>query len=570
MHLGYRSINILPKAGWRFFLFHTSAPPAHHLLCRVQDARRHIKVPVSGDGAPAHYAGQRMSLGKGMVVHPWQAGMLSGCREPFPPLVPEARNHPGTVSAGSNPALLPPAPAPIPGIGGGGYDGSPKKDPLFPYPVLFSGESWKSNAIGTGACMHSVCQLCIVNMMAKDKSFILCRTKNSQLFCGASSSLYSPNTGEKMTRTIYILCALVIAAAILCCGCTNTTTLSEDQAPSAGTRTVTDMEGNQITLPADGATFAVFGGPISQVPYLLGANASVTAVTKGAQMMQMMQEMDPDIADKPAPRTTNGNVNIEELLIANPDCVIAFDVDGNIVASQTDIPVIYLSGTMGDGFAEIRQEVIFMGEVFQKPERAQAYVEYLNETLAFLRSRTADIPEDERVSVFLGEGVSHLQTLGGDTFFTEWTEVAGCTNAVYAIETTQGQQEGMHTGINEISMEQILAVDPGMIIIDTGNPAELATDERWKDLRAVKESRVYKEPTALFLWSRPSAESAVLYPLWLAYTAYPDRFSDMSLTDRIKDFYAEIFEYSITDAQAQKIINGTYGRVTFGQVQQSG
>ncbi|MDN7011589.1 Fe3+-hydroxamate ABC transporter substrate-binding protein [Methanoculleus sp. FWC-SCC3] len=368
-----------------------------------------------------------------------------------------------------------------------------------------------------------------------------------------------------MTKISYVLCALIVASGILCCGCTTTTT-PEDP---AATRTITDMEGNQITLPAKGATFGVFGGPISQVPYLLGANASIVAVTKGPQMMEMMQEMDPGIIDKPAPRTTNGNVNIEELLVANPDCVIAFDVDGKIVESHTDIPVIYLSGTMGDGFDEMRREIAFMGEVFGKPDRAQAYIDYLDGTLAFLRERTGDIPDDERATVFLGEGVSHLQTLGGDTFFAEWTEAAGCRNAVAGIETTLGQQEGMHTGINEISMEQVLAVDPDIIIIDTGSPTELKDDSRWKELGAVKEGRVYKEPTGVFLWSRPSAESAVLYPLWLAYNAYPDRFEDVPLTDRVKDFYAEIFEFPITDAQAQKVIDGTYGSVTFGQVKQS-
>lgn len=372
-----------------------------------------------------------------------------------------------------------------------------------------------------------------------------------------------------MTRSVYVLCALIIAAGILCCGCTTTTT-PDDPAVQAGTRMITDMEGNQVVLPAEGATFGVFGGPISQVPYLLAANDSVVAVTKGPQMMEMMQEMDPGITKKPAPRTTNGNVNIEELLVTNPSCVIAFDVDGEIVESHTDIPVIYLSGTMSDGFEEMRREITFMGEVFQKPERAQAYIDYLDEILAFLKNRTADIPEGERVTVFLGEGVSHLQTLGGDTFFTEWTDAAGCVNAVSAIETTQGQQEGMHTGINEISMEQVLAVNPDIIIVDTGSPADLANDIRWKELAAVKEGRVYKEPTGLFLWSRPSAESAVLYPLWLAYAAYPDRFSDVPLTDRVKDFYTEIYGFPINDAQAQKVIDGAYGSVTFGQVKQSG
>ena len=83
-----------------------------------------------------------------------------------------------------------------------------------------------------------------------------------------------------MTRTSYVLCALIIAAGMLCCGCTTTTGTPDDPAAPAGTRTITDMEGHQIVLPASGETFGIFGGPISQVPYLLGANESITAVTK--------------------------------------------------------------------------------------------------------------------------------------------------------------------------------------------------------------------------------------------------------------------------------------------------
>ncbi len=366
---------------------------------------------------------------------------------------------------------------------------------------------------------------------------------------------------------------------VLLCGCTNTTTSIQTPQTNASaqsghetgtTRTITDMSGNTIILPVKGATFALFGGPINQIPYLLGVNESVIAVTKGPQMMQMMQELDPGIVTKPAPRTTNGNVNIEELLVANPDCVIAFDVDGAIVESKTDIPVIFLTGTMSDGFDEMKKEVIFFGEVFQSPGRAEEYVTYLNTTLAFLNDRTADIPQDKRAIVFLGEGASHLQTLGGDTFFKEWTAAAGCINAVDMISTTQGQQEGMHTGINEISMEQVLEINPDIIIIDTGKPSDIASDERWKSLKAVLEGNVYKEPTGLFLWSRPSAESAVLYPLWMAYMAYPDRFSDVPLTERVKDFYATIFDYPLTTEQAQKVIDGMYGSVTFGQVKTSG
>lgn len=330
-------------------------------------------------------------------------------------------------------------------------------------------------------------------------------------------------------------------------------------------RQVTDMTGRNISIPAKAATFGVFGGPISQIPYMLGAQDSVVAVTKGAQMMELMNLMDPTLKTKPAPRTTNGNVNIETLLAANPDCVIAFDVDGRIVEKHTEIPVIFLSGNMGAAFDELREEVRFFGEVFQKNERATRYVTYLDKTLKMIKERIGDIPVEKRKKIFVGEGSSHLQTLGGDTFITKWMDAAMCRNAILDVNTTVGQHEGMHTGFMEISMEQVIQSNPDMIIIDRGKPADLKQDSRWQEIKAVKENRVYMVPSGVFLWSRPSAESAVLYPLWMAFKAYPEHFADLSYRDELKRFYREIFEYEISDQQADKIENGKMGRVLFGQ-----
>ena len=46
-----------------------------------------------------------------------------------------------------------------------------------------------------------------------------------------------------------------------------------------------------------------------------------------------------------------------------------------------------------------------------------------------------------------------------------------------------------------------------------------------------------------------------LFTEWMAFNAYPDRFSDMAIEDEIKRFYSEILDYKLSDEDVQGILN---------------
>lgn len=324
------------------------------------------------------------------------------------------------------------------------------------------------------------------------------------------------------------------------------------------TRTVTDMAGRQVTLPAQGTTYATLGGPLSQLPYIFGAGDQVIAMSEGGNS-SLMQELDPAVKDKPIVRTCSSNTNIEELLKANPSAVIAFMTDGQLVEAKTEIPVIYYLSTMSDDFDGLQEQITVFGKVFDNPEAAERYNTYLDNTLSLIRDRVGSIPPEDRKTVFLGEGQDHLASVGGDTFVSRSImEAAGIRNAVEDIQSSKGKEVGLHVGFAEISMEHIIMADPDIILIDTGSPEDLYQARQWQEIAAVKNKQVYVRPSGLFTWSRPSAESAVLFPLWLAVTAYPERFSDISLHDEVKRFYKEIFGVELSDTAAARIIDGSY------------
>lgn len=174
-----------------------------------------------------------------------------------------------------------------------------------------------------------------------------------------------------------------------------------------------------------------------------------------------------------------------------------------------------------------------------------------------IEQRTAGIPEEERPVVFNAYESSHLVTLGGDTFLDERIRIAGCRNAAASVRTL-GKREGLHSGLAEVSMEQVLAWNPDILVVNSGSPEELERDPAWRTVKAVKEKRVYKQPAGIFIWNRPTAESAVLHPLWLAMLAHPDRFSDLDIRAEVRRFYHEVFEYDLTEQQVDRILSGEY------------
>jgi iron complex transport system substrate-binding protein len=327
-------------------------------------------------------------------------------------------------------------------------------------------------------------------------------------------------------------------------------------AQSGRTRWIADMIGRRMQVPDPLTRVALFGGPTGQIAYILGARNQLCAVTSTLRSSELVNAFDPTIKDLPGPRSTSGHLNLEELLLANPQLVIAGDLDGSIVEKKTRIPVAYLDSNMNHGISALKTEIRFYASVFQKEARGEKYISYLDKTLALVRTRTQAIPENKRKKVFNGYSPTHLVTLGGDTFMHERILTAGCRDAAEAISTS-GAKEGLHVGLSEISFERVLGWDPDVLIIDSGTPEDLYRDVRWKNVKAVRNREVYKQPVGVFIWDRPTAEAAVLYPLWLAKTVYPESFRDIDMVEEVKRFYREIMSFNLSDAQARTVLTGS-------------
>jgi iron complex transport system substrate-binding protein len=82
----------------------------------------------------------------------------------------------------------------------------------------------------------------------------------------------------------------------------------------------------------------------------------------------------------------------------------------------------------------------------------------------------------------------------------------------------------------------------------------MKTNPVWASLEAVENDKVFVLPVGGFIWNRPSCESAVLLPLWLAQKAYPDKFKDISIEQEVKRYWKEIIGFELSNEDVKNIL----------------
>jgi len=351
-------------------------------------------------------------------------------------------------------------------------------------------------------------------------------------------------------RNILVLGTLIAIAAIVCVSAAAFYFASVPSLPVEKTGTITDLTGRTVEIPLDINRVAVLTSPCVQEMYIIGEGNKLCAITTSAKKRPILQKIDPQLKNIPAPRRCCADINIEELLRTNPDICIGSVMDMAVVEKNTDLLTVRI-GAPDASFATLKREINLFGEIFGKEEEANEYISYLDEMLDMIKSRTSGIPLGNRVKVFLGFDSDHLVTYGGDTYMQERIEAAGCINVAKNVSTLGGKEGGL--GI--VSMEQVLAWNPDVIVINQGKPEDLLNDSRWAEISAIKNKKVFYLPQGIFIWNRPSAEAAVLLPEWLASISYQETFEDMDMGKEIKDFYSEIFDYNLCDEDVYEILH---------------
>ncbi|MDO4581599.1 MAG: ABC transporter substrate-binding protein [Bacillota bacterium] len=243
--------------------------------------------------------------------------------------------------------------------------------------------------------------------------------------------------------------------------------------------------------------------------------------------------------------------NLEAVVAAAPDVLINYGSvnDATIssaddIQAQTGIPCVVLNSDMEETAAAYRM----LGEIFGMPERAEELAVYAEEALAFAES--IDIPEEERVSVYFGNGLENLETAPVGSWHASLLELVDAINVAVV--------EGEVTNRIDVSAEQVIGWNPEVVLLN-GEPTEdlspvqaveaFLADARYQNVQAVVNDQVYAIPKYPYSWfDRPPGPNRLIGIYWLAELLYPENF-DLDIKAEAREFYALYYHMELSDEQ---------------------
>ena len=316
-----------------------------------------------------------------------------------------------------------------------------------------------------------------------------------------------------------------------------------------GTKVIKDVDGQEVTVPVTPERVANLWHANNQVILTLGGAPKLSATTHYVTTIPWFRQVYPDITKVPAPIAANNDLNMEALLATKPDVVL--------VSSEKQAEAVRKAGltAVRVGFSDMNglmQTVNLTAEVLGTQgayERAQKYNAYMQKNLKLIEERLKDLPDSERPKVMhIGSGTKVQNVSGSGIVIDEWIKIAGGQNVATDLK-----------GMKDVSMEQITSYAPEVIIIGGDASAKgvqtIQSDAAWKDVPAVKNGKIIRNPYGTFNWDRYSTEEA-LQVLWAAKTLHPQKFTDIDMVKETQQFYSTFFGYSLSADDAQRILAG--------------
>lgn len=315
----------------------------------------------------------------------------------------------------------------------------------------------------------------------------------------------------------------------------------------SGARLVTDMAGRAVPLPPRIQRVVTLGSlpVLNSFVFTMGEGRTIVnglADFAGSPHWKYQTVFAPHLARLPPMQQPNREPNLEAILLARPDVVLTMHRASVDLLRPTGIPTILLAWREPE---DVKACMTLLGEVFRKPDVAARYRRYFDDTLARVGAELKAVPPTARPSVLY----FHPASLTQPRLIAEWWIPAAGGVSVTG--------DGRAAESRSFSLEQVVVWDPDILIV-TGprDVTTVRTDPVFRQLKAVRQGRVYVAPVGAHTWANRTAEQP-LTVLWAAKTFHPGRFASVDLAAEVKAFYREFFGHELTDAQVAEMLGGT-------------
>ena len=359
---------------------------------------------------------------------------------------------------------------------------------------------------------------------------------------------------KKQNVIISIILTLMLALTITGCG--------GDSSSAQADRTVTDCLGREVEIPDNPQNVACLYATAAHMMAMLDEGDKIVGCPNGVKSDVLMQMKYPGITETATPHQ-EGSVNAEELLRIDTDLAL---VSYSLAASEGEmakldelgIPYVVIDYTTID---ELRTAVKVAGDVFDKQDKAQEYLEFFDDTLTMVDERLADVYMKDAPSVYHSVNEA-IRTDPEGSICGEIMEKAKVEDVSIAKGT-------LATGKNAyVTLEEIYNWDPDAFIANEYSVTDyILSDSKWSRLTAVKNKKVYTLPVVATRWCHPGSMEAHMGVLAVALQFYPDRFDDFDMKKYTADYYESYFGLELDDNTIDKILAGEGMRASNSPVQ---
>lgn len=350
---------------------------------------------------------------------------------------------------------------------------------------------------------------------------------------------------KKSKRIIALLAAIVLC---VCCfaGCAKVTS-SGTTAPTE--RTVTDMAGRTVTLPAEINKIGTFGaiGVLNTFVETMGAgdkicNEGSPSFVKSPSWAKYQYLFAPQLPNCPPFQGADSEILMENVLSVKPDVCLTMDAAMTDQLTAQGLTVIQLSWTKTE---DVKTCITLLGEVLNKQDVATDYLAYFDKMVAEANQLTKNIKETDKKKVAYGTISEFTQP----HLIAEWwiPEAGG-------ISVTSNSRTDANTEKLVYTLEDLLQWNPDVIIVTSKSEKEtIMADARFADITAVKNSAIYIMPRVAHVWGNRTTEQPLTI-MWTMNKLYPEIMTNEALSEDISYFYSHFLKYDFTKEQIQEII----------------
>lgn len=316
-------------------------------------------------------------------------------------------------------------------------------------------------------------------------------------------------------------------------------------------RVVIDSEGQEIHIPDKVERASPMVGIFVQIAVSLGnGDKIVSGAFRG--LTPMMLKVFPKIKTLGI-KSGGGSMGagVETLIkektqvVFGPRSVI-FDENIKTQLENAGIAVVSV-GRLLSTTKDLKNMVSTIAQIFgdESVEVAKIWEKDFDEKLEFVRSRIDKNAYKKRVLI-LTYRAGNWMTSTANWISGEYIAIAGGEN----LAAVQGTSFGYFPSINE---EQIIVYNPDIIIVNSQEGKEaVEKNARFKFIKAVKNKQIFVQPRGVgVLWS---GTEGGLQVLWLAKILHPDKFKDLDVGAKIREFYEKFYHYKLSDAELSEIL----------------